>query len=133
MVGQQVLSYDESSGQMIPSDVLQYGSRAGVVKEYYDYDRMNRVSSVSTDSLYDVDLNPTGRVTLDTRYYDAAGRLVQNGPAGTLSNDYVEALNPGPQANGASTRVNRYDANGPAGKGQVRSIGSTGCTRQRAK
>jgi hypothetical protein len=107
MAGQQVQSFNES-GTLL----TQFSSRAGVITEYYGYDRMNRVQSVSTDSLYDTNLNAIGRVTLDTRYYDAAGRLVQNGPAGSLSNDYVAALNSGAQANGAITQVNSYDANG---------------------
>lgn len=101
------VAYDEN-GTLI----TQFGSRAGVVTEYYGYDRMNRVLSVSTDSLYDVDLNPIGQVVLDRRFYDGAGRMVQNGPAGTLSNEYIEALSGAAQQNGASTRVNQYDANG---------------------
>ncbi len=55
---------------------------------------------------------------VDTRVYDGADRVVQTGPAGTLSQAYVNALygtnaagsaNPG---NGSETRVNRFDDNG---------------------
>lgn len=50
---------------------------------------------------------------LDTRLYDGASRLVESGPIGSLSNDYVKALTDGKgDANGAETRVLRYDGDG---------------------
>jgi hypothetical protein len=81
---------------------------------------MNRLSTVATGG-FDVNLNPLDQsqaILLDVRAYDGAGRLVRNGPAGTaagsLPADYIAALNAGGQsdANGAISRVNRYDANG---------------------
>ena len=70
---------------------------------------------------FDVNLNPldpSQAILLDVRAYDGAGRLVRNGPAGTAAGSlpaaYIAALNAGGQsdANGAISRVNRYDANG---------------------
>ena len=81
---------------------------------------MNRLSTVATGG-FDVNLNPLDQsqaILLDVRAYDGAGRLVRNGPAGTAAGSlpaaYIAALNAGGQsdANGAISRVNRYDANG---------------------
>lgn len=51
-------------------------------------------------------------ILLDTRLYDAASRVVQSGPNGSLHPDYVAALYAGGTGNGSETRLNRYDANG---------------------
>ena len=66
---------------------------------------------------FDVNLAPlpaAQAIVLDTRLYDAAGRQVRSGPADTLPQAYVDALNAGgaADANGARTRTARYDDNG---------------------
>lgn len=109
--GGQIVYFDESS-----TVIERYVNREGLITEYYGYDAMNRLQTVATGG-FDYDLNPLPRenaIVLDHRYYDGAGRLVRNGPAGALNADYIKALNEGgtADANGAITRTTRYDANG---------------------
>ncbi len=114
---QEQTGYDESGNAVIVSSG--YANRTGAITEYYRYDAMNRLSTVATGG-FDVNLNPLDQsqaILLDVRTYDGAGRLVRNGPAGTAAGSlpaaYIAALNAGGQsdANGAISRVNRYDAN----------------------
>ncbi len=104
----------DDAGNPVASQVS-YVNHAGRVTEFYTYDRMNRLSTVSAGA-YDEGWNqlPAGQgIVLDTRLYDGASRLVESGPNGSLSNDYVKALTDGKgDANGAETRVLRYDADG---------------------
>lgn len=114
---QEITSYDESGSVILGQH---YANREGAITEYYTYDKMSRLETVATGG-FDINLNPLDQsqaIVLDSRTYDAAGRLVRNGPAGTaagsLPADYIAALNAGGKsdANGAISRVNRYDANG---------------------
>ncbi|MFV8638620.1 LysM peptidoglycan-binding domain-containing protein [Ralstonia pseudosolanacearum] len=104
----------DDAGNPVASQVS-YVNHAGRVTEFYTYDRMNRLSTVSAGA-YDEGWNqlPAGQgIVLDTRLYDGASRLVESGPIGSLSNDYVKALTDGKgDANGAETRVLRYDGDG---------------------
>jgi len=108
-----VIGYDES-GHAI-SNGVNYVNHAGRITEYYTYDRMNRLSTVSTGA-FDQGWNALSireSILLDTRKYDGASRVVESGPAGHLSNAYIQALTNGrSDANGAITRVSRYDADG---------------------
>ena len=79
----------------------QYTAVNGLTTEAYDYDSNNRLSHVSRDG-----------VLLDTRFYDGANRVVQTGPAGTLPQEYVTALNGAAGGNGSETRQSTYDQNG---------------------
>lgn len=79
----------------------QYTAMNGLTTEAYDYDSNNRLSHVSRDG-----------VLLDTRFYDGANRVVQTGPAGTLPQEYVTALNGAAGGNGSETRQSTYDQNG---------------------
>ena len=98
-----------------PSTSITYANHTGRITEWYTYDKMNRLSTVATGA-YDTNWNPLDRsqaILLDTRLYDGASRVVQTGPNGTLPNDYINALNHGnSNANGAITRISRYDADG---------------------
>ncbi|QNB08849.1 LysM peptidoglycan-binding domain-containing protein [Herbaspirillum frisingense] len=78
-----------------------YSHSAGLVTEHYAYDALNRLTSTSKDG-----------VILDYRYYDGADRLLQSGPAGTLSKDYLAALNGNGTGDGSETKISRFDANG---------------------
>src|SRR5450830_1047452 len=51
-------------------------------------------------------------VNLDNRYYDGADRLLQTGPAGSLSKDYLKALNGNDSGDGSETKTSRFDADG---------------------
>ncbi|QOK94573.1 LysM peptidoglycan-binding domain-containing protein (plasmid) [Ralstonia pseudosolanacearum] len=107
-----VTGSDESGN---PVTSVSYVKHAGRTTEFYTYDRMNRLSTVSAGA-FDANWNllPAEQgILLDTRLYDGASRLVQSGSNGSLSNDYVKALTDGKgDANGAETRVLRYDADG---------------------
>jgi YD repeat-containing protein len=109
--GSTVYSYDANSAV-----IEQYANREGAITEYYGYDAANRLSTVATGGFDEnlQPLDPSLAITLDRRYYDGAGRLVRMGPAGTLDQAYLDQLNAGgtPDANGAITRTNRYDADG---------------------
>ncbi|PPK44426.1 LysM domain-containing protein [Trinickia symbiotica] len=108
-----MVGWDESGNAIING--VSYVNHAGRITEFYTYDRMNRLSTVSTGA-FDTNWNalPSQEaIRLDTRLYDGASRVVQSGPAGSLSNDYIQALTNGrSDANGAITRVSRYDADG---------------------
>lgn len=108
-----VIGYDESGHAV--SNGVNYVNHAGRITEYYTYDRMNRLSTVSTGA-FDQGWNALSireSILLDTRKYDGASRVVESGPAGHLSNAYIQALTNGrSDANGAITRVSRYDADG---------------------
>nr|WP_282581100.1 LysM peptidoglycan-binding domain-containing protein [Ralstonia insidiosa] len=108
-----IIGYDESGHAV--SNGVNYVNHAGRITEYYTYDRMNRLSTVSTGA-FDQNWQPLTireSILLDTRRYDGASRVVETGPAGHLSNAYIQALTNGKSdANGAVTRVSRYDADG---------------------
>ncbi|MDB5856274.1 MAG: rane protein of unknown function [Herminiimonas sp.] len=99
--GETVSGTDESGNQVTVTNPITYGKAVGVTSEAYRYDVNNRMVEVQRDG-----------VMIDTRYYDGADRVVQTGPAATLSQGYVEQLNDGPVGNGSETRINRYDLNG---------------------
>ncbi|KHK58654.1 hypothetical protein PI87_02585 [Ralstonia sp. A12] len=108
-----IIGYDESGHAV--SNGVNYVNHAGRITEYYTYDRMNRLSTVSTGA-FDQNwqaLSIRESILLDTRKYDGASRVVESGPAGHLSNAYIQALTNGKSdANGAVTRVSHYDADG---------------------
>lgn len=92
---------------------LDYQRREGVTTEYYHYDALNRLIAIDNTG-YDRAGNalPQGSgVRLDTRFYDAANRVVRTGASG-LEKAYVDQLTEGKIANGSETRINLYDANG---------------------
>ncbi|MFG3779235.1 hypothetical protein, partial [Klebsiella pneumoniae] len=79
------------------SNGVNYVNHAGRITEYYTYDRMNRLSTVSTGA-FDQNWQPLTireSILLDTRRYDGASRVVETGPAGHLSNAYIQALTNG--------------------------------------
>ena len=79
------------------------------VQDTYQYDAMNRLTSIKHDG-----------VTVDQRFYDAAGRTVQQGTGEAVTHEYIAALEPGNASNPATqatgldadTRRYRYDAAG---------------------
>ena len=87
-----------------------YAVTEGQVQDTYQYDAMNRLVSI---------IKHDG-VTVDQRFYDAAGRTVQQGTGDAVTHEYIAALEPGnasnpsTQATGldADTRRYRYDAAG---------------------
>jgi YD repeat-containing protein len=99
------ITYDRNGNRK--SDRWQVEGAGGVLTsttEQYAYDAMNRLKTVSR-----------GGVTIDTRRYDGASRVVQSGADGTLTAAQVAAMNqgvPAADAIGTDTRINRYDANG---------------------
>lgn len=103
-------TYDESGNPITTWGIVGYSpvyrtdlyGYQGTSTEVYNYDGLNRLTGVVKDG-----------VQLDYRYYDGASRVLQTGPAGTLSTAYINALTGGASgASGSETRVNRFDANG---------------------
>ena len=96
-----------------------YPSRAGAITEYYEYDAMGRLTDVTTDAYGEgfTLLGPDQRLTLESRHYDAASRVVEAGPLGALSEGFVNAFT-GNASNAVSekSRVSVYDANGRLSK-----------------
>ncbi|WP_459569053.1 carbohydrate-binding protein, partial [Cupriavidus sp. 8B] len=114
VVRQETVTGWDESGNVIASHI-DYVNHTGRITEFYTYDRMNRLATVSTGA-FDTSWNALPAhesIRLDTRLYDGASRVVQTGPNGSLSNDYIQALTNGKSnANGAITRISRYDADG---------------------
>jgi YD repeat-containing protein len=62
-------------------DTTRYGSVVDTVTDTYDYDAMGRLSAIRHDG-----------VTVDTRYYDAAGRTVRRGTGNEVARQYMDLL-----------------------------------------
>ncbi|WP_005034643.1 Ig-like domain repeat protein [Holophaga foetida] len=91
----------------------------GVTSRQYHYDGMGRLSTVTVDkatvtTTNGVVTNVTHQdMTLDTRNYDGASRLIMSGPHDGLPDDYVKALtDSNSDLSGASTTWYRYDIAG---------------------
>ncbi|RKP48432.1 LysM peptidoglycan-binding domain-containing protein [Trinickia fusca] len=79
---------------------ITYSASTGATTEQYTYDAVGRISQIFRDG-----------TPVDTRYYDGAGRMVQSGPAGSLSLSYTNLLGSA-STPGVQTTINRFDANG---------------------
>lgn len=90
-----------------------YSAQLGAVTQTYTYDRGNRIKTVSQRSV-DAQGAPTGASNLlDTRKYDAAGRLIQTGPDGGMDANFVRALTGESLAgSGLVTKKSHFNANG---------------------
>ncbi|MDM0122209.1 LysM peptidoglycan-binding domain-containing protein [Variovorax arabinosiphilus] len=101
------IGLDESGVAMYYDVPATYHTSVGYTTEQYSYDSMRRMTSVVRDG-----------VQTDARFYDAASRVVQTGPAGGLPQGYINALNgtnwqgQALAGSGSETRVNRYNDNG---------------------
>jgi YD repeat-containing protein len=105
------------------SETGAYWTEAGLVTEYYGYDAMNRLSDVSTDEY--TGSGPGGLtadgsyVDLESRFYNAQGQVVEDGPAGGVTDydKYITAIS-GNNINfpGATQTVTYYDPLGRVGK-----------------
>ncbi|HVX91237.1 MAG TPA: LysM domain-containing protein, partial [Candidatus Paceibacterota bacterium] len=97
---------DTWRGTVIEKVANNYKAQLGYTTERYGRDALGRIASITRDG-----------TQVDARYYDIAGRLVQQGEAG-LSQDYLKALNGANsqgeviQGNGTELRRNAYDGNG---------------------
>lgn len=79
-----------------------YTQSQGTTTEQYAYDANNNLSTVRRDG-----------TLLETRHYDAVGRVMQAQGNSTLGQEYFDKLyGAGVSGTGAETRTNRYDANG---------------------
>lgn len=113
--GQPSYGFDES-GNALGATYYEVGM--GVVTDTYSYDALNRIATVSNlapimDATTGLPTGASSTHLLDTRSYDAAGRLTQSGPGGALNADYVKALTGNDlSASGLDTRVNAYDRAG---------------------
>ncbi|AMO24179.1 hypothetical protein UC35_16715 [Ramlibacter tataouinensis] len=105
---QDVLGYDESSGEVIygHEHTVYHNAGLGLVTEEYGYDGMGRLKSIVRDG-----------IQTDLRLYDAAGRLIHTGPKDALPKSYFQMASgeddgqplPG---TGTESRINHYDAQG---------------------
>jgi YD repeat-containing protein len=104
----------------IPLSATVYSVQLGAVTETYTYDRNNRITGIQHQTLDAGTGQISGSQTLDNRYYDAAGRLIQNGPAGQLNADFVSALTgESLTASGLVSKKTQYDAAGRLLRQQV--------------
>jgi YD repeat-containing protein len=90
-----------------------FKAQLGAVTQTYTYDAANRLKTVSHQTVDEQGQASGNTYLLDTRQYDAAGRLVQSGPAGGLDAGFVTALT-GEELNasGLVTKKSFYDDNG---------------------
>lgn len=82
-----------------------YQTVDGLVTEGYDYDAMDRLTNVRRSD---------APVSIDRRYYDASGRVVQSGVGGAIGSDVMEQawFDATDGTVDDKTRINRYDAQG---------------------
>jgi YD repeat-containing protein len=114
-----VLGYDESGNPVGDPQLVGYSGHTGIQTTWYGYDTMNRLSTVSTGA-YDTNGNAIvgtrgdqQAIVVDTRLYDAASRVLQSGPSGSLPAAYVSALvGSNTDLSGATTTTSRYDPSG---------------------
>jgi len=103
----QITGYDEQGAAIYSTAPTTYVVSQGYTTEVYRYDGLNRLTGVVRDG-----------VQTDYRLYDGASRVIQTGPAGSLPQGYINALNgtswsgEALAGTGSETRVNRYNANG---------------------
>jgi len=102
-----IIGFDENGSAIYSTTPTSYVATQGETTEQYRYDELNRMTSVVRDG-----------VQTDARLYDGASRVIQTGPAGTLPQAYINALN-GTNLSGqtlagtgSETHINRYNANG---------------------
>lgn len=109
--GGAILGYN-AVGQPIYASVSYGAMDAGMTKEIYTYDSMNRLQTMRAQN------DPaTPDILLDYRTYDRAGRLLDSGPQGrTLASGYASLKNALGGDNGVvdglEWRANTYDDNG---------------------
>ncbi|SFQ11319.1 LysM peptidoglycan-binding domain-containing protein [Variovorax sp. 770b2] len=103
----QIVGFDENGSAIYSTTPTSYVATLGETTEQYRYDALNRMTSVVRDG-----------VQTDARLYDGASRVIQTGPAGSLPQAYINALN-GTNLSGqtlagtgSETHINRYNANG---------------------
>ncbi|MDQ0069692.1 YD repeat-containing protein [Variovorax boronicumulans] len=103
----QIIGFDENGSAIYSTTPTSYVATLGETTEQYRYDELNRMTSVVRDG-----------VQTDARLYDGASRVIQTGPAGSLPQAYINALN-GTNLSGqtlagtgSETHINRYNANG---------------------
>jgi YD repeat-containing protein len=93
------------------------------LKEFYDYDKLNRLVAVKTGGLEDDGnaFDEASGMVLDVRKYDAASRVVRVGPDAGLPTGYLAALGSSynSDGNGARGRVSTYDEDGRLSKQYV--------------
>ncbi|RKP52534.1 LysM peptidoglycan-binding domain-containing protein [Trinickia fusca] len=104
--GRTYYGIDESGRPVYVSPIhsttpITYSASTGATTEQYTYDAVGRISQIFRDG-----------TLVDTRYYDGAGRMVQSGPAGSLSLSYTNLLGSNSNVPGVRTTINRFDANG---------------------
>lgn len=102
-----IVGYNEQGEAIYNTTPTTYVTSLGYTTEQYRYDDLNRLTGVVRDG-----------VQTDARLYDGASRVVQTGPAGSLPQAYINALNgvnwqgQTLAGTGSETRINRYNANG---------------------
>lgn len=97
-----------------------YSAQLGTVTQTYTYDRANRLKTVSHQTVNAEGLPSGSAMLLDTRKYDAAGRMIQSGPAGALNADFVKALTGENLASsGLVTKKSHFNANGQLERQEV--------------
>ena len=69
-----------------------FKAQLGAVTQTYTDDAANRLKTISHQIVDEQGRASGTAYLLDTRQYDAAGRLLQSGPAGGLDANYVTAL-----------------------------------------
>jgi len=118
-IGLQVTDGLDESGNAV--QVHQYRTQAGLVKQSYAYDGMNRLTVVDNqtfkvnNSTGAFELQPESAI-LDVRQYDGADRVVTTGLLQGLdqglTQGYVDALKATGVGIGVTSRHNSYDADG---------------------
>lgn len=92
---------DESGNIIYNTTPTTYSTSVGEATEVYTYDALNRLT-----------MSAKNGVVFDYRDYDGADRLLQTGTGGTLSREYLQALNNNSTGDGSDTKISRFDADG---------------------